>query len=188
MTTMHYRRIGSYRELPPRWKIVEPEDSFSEERYVVRIDESLQAAQDRLGLCEVDYASNLVAAVFGNQMVQHEVNSQHLAHVIAERRALARKHLADIQWRLDPLLECRPIRAAYLARSPQQERAIQDTERQILDLEKQKRDVELALWRDILELRQDLSTQRQEAFGTRRRIGYLGGALGGYGQAGAGAE
>jgi hypothetical protein len=189
MTThIHYQRISSYRELPPRWKIVQSEDSQSPERYISRIDQTLKEVQDRLGVSDADYTSNLVAAVFGNQMVQHEVNSQHLAHVIQERRALAKKHLEAIQWRLDPLLEQRPIRSPNMLRSPQEDRAASEMERQILDLERQKRDVERALWLDILELRAGLNTERQEAGSTRRRIGYLGGTGLGYGQPEPGAQ
>ncbi|NQV80119.1 MAG: hypothetical protein HQ495_06160 [Alphaproteobacteria bacterium] len=171
-----HQTITSYRTLPPRWKYVNDEFySRPADRHLAEIDVILLDAQARVTTNRGTYGTDLVSMVFANQAVTHEVGSQHLAHLIHERKALAEKHLTDIQWRLDALLERRPLRHRYSIASPQQERLANEMERQILDLEKQKRDVHLTLWRDTLELRQSLLTERQEYRETRRRMAYLSG-------------
>lgn len=171
----HYSTISSYRELPPRWSLVprEGDGVHSADDYLQQVDQLLQDTRTRVSAPATAYGSDLVATIFSNQAATHEVSSRHSATLIDERRALARRHLSDIQWRLDALLERRPLRRPYAISVPQQEKLANDLERQILDLEKQKRDVQVTLWRDTLELRQALLEERGEYADTRRRMAYL---------------
>jgi hypothetical protein len=173
---LHYRTIRSYRELPPRWRYVEDLwDRNDPERYLGQMDQLLHDAQAKATPAWADrsYGTDLVSMVFANQTVGHEIGSRHLADLIAERRRLADKHLRDLQWRLDALLERRPLRSLHFSLAPQQEKLANELERQILDLERQKRDVQITLWRDTLELRRALLTERQENAETQKRMAYL---------------
>lgn len=172
----HNRIITEIRELPLRWKIVEePKDDRSPaERYLNRVDQYLQEAQYRLPHAIKD---DVVSLVFGSQAVSSDVASRHLANIIEERRTLLQRHVCDIKWRLDELLERKPFRRKGLG--SYDDYTLTDVEKQILALELQKRELELALWRDTHELRTSLVTGRQEHVATQRRIGYLAGGLGG---------
>lgn len=174
---LHYSTISSYRELPPRWRHVQnPRDKNDPQLYLGQMDQLLYEAQSKAMAgwpTPGRYSTDLVSMVFSNQTVAHEIGSRHLADLIAERRQLADKHLRDLQWRLDALLERRPLRAPHLSMSPQQEKLGNELERQILDLERQKRDVQITLWRDTLELRRALLTERQENAETQKRMAYL---------------
>jgi hypothetical protein len=173
---LHYSTISSYRELPPRWRYVEDRrDKNDPELYLGQMDQLLYKAQAKATPAWPGhgYSADLVSMVFANQTVAHEIGSRHLADLIAERRQLADKHLRDLQWRLDALLERRPLRAPHLSISRQQEKLGNELERQVLDLERQKRDIQITLWRDTLELRRALLTERQENAETQRRMAYL---------------
>jgi hypothetical protein len=170
---MNYRHtITSYRELPPRMRIVYPEDCGKDpvDRYLEKLDQTLGHA-DRYA--QVD-PSDLVSLVFANRAAQHELTSRQAASLIHERAELAKRHLADIQQRLDELAERRPLRRPY-GPAAFRDRTEAELERQILDLEKQRRDVQITLWRDTLDLRKELVTERGEYRATRRRIDFLGG-------------
>jgi hypothetical protein len=174
---IHYRTITSYRELPPRWRIVEEEKDYRSptDRYLGRVDKSLQEAQSRISY---GAGNDVLSLVFGNQAMAHEVTSRQLANVIEERRALTQSHLRDIQWRLDELKERKPFRRQ--GPFSQDDASLTDVEKGILTLEFQKRALELDLWRDTHELRTNLVNERRERETTRRRIGYVaGGDLGG---------
>ena len=168
---LHYRTISSYRELPPRCRIIYPEeDSRSpSERYLAGVDSLLGAARARL-----TYANpyDLVSLVFANQAATHEVASRHLAQLIEERRALTARHLAEVQRRLDELMERRPLRPRWRSYD---DGTLTDVEREILNLEMQKRALEVTLWRDTHELRTAVVSERREQDATRRRISYLAG-------------
>jgi hypothetical protein len=173
----HYRTIMSYRELPPKWRIVEEEKDYRSptDRYLDGVDESLRDAQSRV---RYGSANDVVSLVFGNQAAAAEVSSRQLANVLEERRELTKRHLDEISWRRDELIERKPFRR----QGPFwiDDASLTDVERQILMLEFQKRALELELWRDTHELRTSLVKERQEHEATRRRIGYLaGGDLGG---------
>lgn len=173
----HYQTISSYRVLPPKWRIIEPEDSHLSpvDRYLKQVDQALSDSRPKQSYQDAD---DLVSWVFADQIMAHEVSSKQLAHLIEERRALTRKHLADVQWRLDELMERRPLRRRTAFTVDDGE--LNDVERGILDLEKQKRFLELALWRDTQELRSTLVDARREGELTRRRVTYLsGGSYGG---------
>jgi len=172
---LHYQTISNYQVLPPKWRIVEPEDSHLSpvDRYLKQVDQALSDSRPKHEYQDPD---DLVSWVFADQIMAHEVSTRQLAHLIEERRALTKRHLADVQWRLDELMERRPLRIRNAFTVDDGE--LNDVERGILDLEKQKRSLELALWRDTQELRSTLITERREAELTRRRVSYLGG--GGY--------
>ena len=172
-THMNYHRtITSYRELPPRMRIIYPEGYGKDpvDQYLERLDETLGHA-DRYAQAD---PADLVSLVFANRASQHELTSRQAASLIHERAQLAQRHLADIQRRLDELAERRPLRRAYGAVGFR-DRIEAELERQILDLEKQRRDVQITLWRDTLDLRKDLVTERGEYQATRRRMDFLGG-------------
>jgi len=172
---MAYRsRITSYRPLPPKWQIIYPRDcaNSSAERYLQELDVSLESGQSKL---VPEITGDIVSLVFANQLLSRQSTSYQLASLIHERRGLAQKHLSDLQWRLDALLARRPLRRGYGGIPAQQEKLSSDLERQILDLERQKREVQLNLWRDTLELRQSVVSERQEYGETRRRMHYLAG-------------
>jgi hypothetical protein len=168
----HYRTVTEIRELPPRWRIVEEERDYRSptDRYLDRVDKSLQEAQSRVSN---GTANDVVSLVFGNQAISHEVTSGHLAFLVAERRALTERHLNEVQWRLDELFERKPFRR----QGPvfPDDASLTDVERQILMLEFQKRALELDLFRDTQELRTSLVNERRDRETTRRRIGYLAG-------------
>src|SRR4051812_43294721 len=110
---MAYRsRITSYRPLPPKWQIIYPRDcaNSSPEKYLQELDVSLQSGQSNP---VSDITGDLVSLVFANQLLSRQSTSYQLASLIHERRGLARKHLSDLQWRLDALLERRPLRRGY---------------------------------------------------------------------------
>lgn len=174
---MNYRStITSYRELPPRMCIIYSEDYGKDpiDRYLNELDQTLKQA-DRYARAD---PADLVSLVFANRATQHELTSRQAASLIHERTELARRHLADIQWRLDELMERRPLRRPYGASLPRDRSEI-DLERQILDLEKQKREVQVTLWRDTLDLRKELVAERGEYQATRRRMDFLGGSTDG---------
>jgi hypothetical protein len=168
----HYQTISSYRVLPPKWRIIEPEVSKLSpvERYLQQVDQALADARPKPSYQDPD---DLVSWVFADQIMTHEVSTRQLAHLIEERRALNQRHLDDVQWRLDGLMERRPLRLRNAFTVDDGE--LNDVERSILDLEKQKRFLELALWRDTQELRTALVDARREGALTRRRVTYLGG-------------
>ena len=167
-----YRTITSYRILPAKWKIVEEEPEYGSpaDRYLRRVDESLRDAHRPLPYRNPD---DIVSLVFANQSLKHDLTSRQLAEVIEERRALNETHLRDVKWRLDELLDRKPLRR----RGPgfHDDHSLTEVERQILDLEKQKRALALTLWRDTHELRASLVEERRERYATNRRIEYLGG-------------
>lgn len=116
-------------------------------------------------------ANDIVSLVFANRVNTHQAGCRDLARLVIERRELNKKHLADVQWRLDEMLERKPWRGGARAHSDIFD--VTEVERQILDLEKQKRALEVALWRDTQELRTTLSEKRTELDALQRRMGYL---------------
>ena len=168
----HHRIITTYRELPPKWRIIgeEPDPRSPTDRYLDRVDTFLRAAQARAGPGD---RNDLVSFVFGNQDLEHELASRQLAYVVEERRALTQRHLRDVQWRLDELAERRPLRSRALG--AYDDASLTEVERQIHQLEREKRALELDLWRDTHELRTELVKERQEREATRRRMDYLAG-------------
>lgn len=173
-----YRTIANtnYRVLPPKWKIIEEKDYRSPtQRYLDGVDSAMREARAHLPYAG---ANDVVALVFGNQAFTHELASRHLAHLVEERRALTRRHLRDVQWRLDELLERKPLRRPGLG--GYDDASLTDVEREILNLEFQKRALEKDLWRETQELRTNLVQERREQETTRRRISHLaGGSYGG---------
>ena len=168
--TLKYRSqpITSYRILPPKWRIIEPEDRSSASYHLEQAD---AAVRDAGPSNSYNDAGDILSLVFDSQLRKHDLSSQQLAAVIADRQSLLQRHLDDIKWRLDELMRQRPLRTGYAL----QEGKLSDVERQLLDLEKQKRALELAMWRDTNELKGELMAQRLDREDLRRRIGYLAG-------------
>jgi len=170
---MPYREaITTYRVLPPKIRIIYSEDHGKDPvaRYLDKLDQTLGSV-DRYAQAD---PADLVSLVFANRASQHELTSRQAALLIHERVDLAQRHLADVQRRLDELIERRPVRRLYGV-SLFRDRSEIELERQILDLEKQKRDVQITLWRDTLDLRKELVTERGEYQAARRRMDFLGG-------------
>lgn len=165
--------ITSYTPLPPKWRVIDPEDSMpvTPARYVGKLDESLRT----LGAASM-YAggSDLLSLVFSNQAIARDVSSRQLAELITERQSLARRHLADLYEKIEEVSARRPLPLRYAVNAKDREQQLNQLERQIADMEKQKREVQVSLWRDTLELRQSLLTERREYAETRRRMSYLG--------------
>ena len=168
----HYRTITGYRTLPPRRRIVEEEKDYRSptDRYLSQVDKALQEAKPQM---PYQGENDIASLVFLNQLMEPEVNSRQSAYLIQERRSMTERHLKDVQWRLDEMLERKPLRL----RGPgfHDDKSLTEVERQILNLEMQKRALELALWRDTHELRTNLMKERTERETTRHRIGYLAG-------------
>jgi hypothetical protein len=170
----HFRVISAYRELPPRIRIIyseSPEEKANKE-YANLIGDGA-SPQPRSYSAD---ANDIVSLVFANRVYTHEVGCRDLARLVVERRELHKKHLADVKWRLDELLERKPWRRGP---SIHNDLEVTEVERQILDLEKQKRALEVALWRDTQELRTTLSDKRTELDALKRRMGYLVGGTDG---------
>lgn len=139
-------------------------------RYVGKLDESLRT----LGTASM-YAggTDLLSLVFSNQAIARDVSSRQLAELITERQALARKHLEDLYEKIEEVSSRRPLPLRYAVNAKDREQQLNQLERQLADMEKQKREVQVSLWRDTLELRQSLLTERREYAETRRRMSYL---------------
>ena len=137
--------------------------------YLQRVDRMLEDIRQPYDRQTFDIPS----AVFANQAAEHALSSYHLASLIQQRRAMADKHLADIKFRLDDLLEDRSI--TKMLHFPVDGKKMVDIERQILDLEKQQRDIQSRLWKDTLDLQTELLQERSEYLATKRRSRFLGG-------------
>lgn len=184
--TMPLRLRGksiTYRTLPPRMKLVQPEPAEEAQlppvqRYLKRLDRELDQCS-RLGLVADSSSArsepyDLVAHVFANQLTEQSQQAYHLADQIIRRQELAQKHLRDIQWRLDTLKQRRPLplRGPHTGAD---DGAISEADKQILDLERQQRIIQLDLWRDLIDMRKDLADARRSYRSTRWRLEYLTG-------------
>jgi len=169
---LHYRTITGYREIEPSIKeVINPDDDLNPtDRYLNHVDKFVQDAQSRIRYTNPD---DIASMVFANQAMGHELTSRQQAELIQERRGLTEKHLKDVQWRLDELMERRPFRPS--GPGFYDDHTLTEVERQIMNLEWQKRALELILWRDTRELRSDLIETRRDREATRRRISYLAG-------------
>ncbi|MBI3835981.1 MAG: hypothetical protein HY287_16770 [Planctomycetes bacterium] len=97
-----YRTITSYRELPPRVIYTSPhQPKYGMEEHLDQLVEFVKRATPR-----TPYDSNdVVSMVFANRMLGHELSWRQFAELIEERRAMHRKHLADVARHLEELLE-----------------------------------------------------------------------------------
>ncbi len=137
--------------------------------YLQRVDRMLENIRQPYEKETFDIPST----VFANQTAEHALNSYHLAGLIQHRREMAKKHLADIKFRLDDLLDDKSITKMLNLASDSNK--LTNIERQILDLEKQQRDIQCSLWKDTLELQSSLLQERSEYQATKRRARFLGG-------------
>lgn len=174
---IHYQAITGYRELPPKWRIISdsPDPRDPDERYLAQVDELMQEA--RAGR-QYGPADDILSIVLANQTLPQEVQTRHLARLLAARHAMTERHLKDIRGQLYGLRSWRPLRLyGPGAGTPE----VTDLDKHIMNLERQERALEVAHWRDTHELSTELLTQRAELHATQRRIGYL---TGGYGVVG----
>jgi len=137
--------------------------------YLQRVDRMLENVRQPYDKETVDIPST----VFANQTAEHALNSYHLAGLIQQRREMAEKHLADIKFRLNDLLDEKSI--TKMLNLPSEGKKLTNIERQILDLEKQQRDIQTRLWKDTLDLQSNLLQERSEYQATKRRSRFLGG-------------
>ena len=163
-----YREKISWRYLPPQIQEYRPDPVRS---YLDHLDQLLKPAEPYHSRENKSY--DIVDAVLANQSSQHQVRSHHLVSLILERKQMAQQHERDIDHRLGELLEARSI--TRMLNPTDGGKRMTNIERQILDAEKQKRDVQLRLWKDILELRDSLLTERDEYKAGCRRIDLLSG-------------
>jgi len=154
-------------------RILYPEDRDlpPADRYLKRIDALFERAQPDATESPYD-PGDIVSLVFSHQTEAQRAKTLHLTDLILERRQLADRHLADIQWRLDESLRRKPLRLRGPG-SPYDDGKLTEVEKQILDLERQKRDVEAALWRDLLELRKSVVDERREYRAAAKRRAYF---------------
>lgn len=168
----YHTPITEYTVLPAKCRVIYPEGHGlpPDQAYVNNVDTAMQYSSPE----PPGESSDLISLIFAHQVATAQGSSRHAARLLVERGELARRHLDDIQWRLEELLEHKPLLRGY-THDPLLERQWMEVHRQIRDLEKQKRDVQLNLWRDTIELRQGLVKQRQDYHDLERRINMLGG-------------
>jgi len=160
-----------YTELPPKWKVIYEDNSPSGRvnRYLSQTD-AMIAGPDS----QSPGMNDIVSLIFDQQARSKEQQSRHLASLIEDRCTLARKHIDDINFRIDDLWEQKPFRPRTLG--PEPEGNLSDAEKAIANLEKEKRETETSVWRDVIELRRDFLTDRQEYKATTRRMSILTGS------------
>lgn len=174
--TIHYRTVKEIRSLEPRIRIIYPEPPKSPAaRYLESLDRAIAVTQPA---SRYQFLGNIAATVLGNQQAQQEAKARHLAGLIEERLALQRRQMDEIHAEIDQLRTKIPLRPRSPGNYP--DGTLTEAERRIQDLERQKRALELTLWRDTVELRTGVLTERIEQHAMERRLSLLsGGALGG---------
>ena len=109
----HFKRPISYQVLPPRWRIVEPEDPSrqSSDQYLQHFERDTNTAYSEHADASPSPSDDLVSFVFGNQLREHAANSHAQACLIVDRLRLTGQQFADVQWRLDQIADRKPISA-----------------------------------------------------------------------------
>ncbi|MCC6360670.1 MAG: hypothetical protein IT450_18170 [Phycisphaerales bacterium] len=174
--TIHYRPVKEIRTLEPRIRVIYSEPPKSPAaRYLESLDQAIAVTQPA---SRSEFLGNIAATVLGNQQAQQEAKAHHLAGLIEERIALGRRQMDDIHAEIDELRTRIPLRPRCPGSYP--DGSLTEAERRIQDLERQKRALELTLWRDTVELRTGVLTERIEQHAMERRLSLLsGGPLGG---------
>jgi len=169
---INYRTITSYRELPPKWRIIsEYQDPRpADERCLANVDELMRDARSAT---QHGHPDDLLSIVLANQTLPQEMQTRHFAQLLVARQTMTDRHLRDIRWQLEELRAQRPLRLTGPG-APYQS-PVSDVDKQIMNLERQERALEVAHWRDTHELSTELLTQRAELHAARRRIHYLAG-------------
>lgn len=114
---------------------------------------------------------DVVSAILNRQIARRALASSQLAELIQERRKMAQKHIADIDFRLEDVRS--QLSILRIVHGPLAQRETSTVERRLLDLERQKRQVQRQLWQDTAELEQNLLEQRAEYITAKRRMGML---------------
>ena len=165
-----YREKVTWRYLPPA---IQPYRADPINAYLDHLDKLMEG----LKIYDQDNkqagSDDIIDIVFANQSAQHRIQSTHLASLIVERKKLAEVHEKELDSRLMEFSGARSL--ARMLNPPDGGRRMASIERQILDMEKQKRDVRLRLWKDTLQLRDKLLTERNEYTASGRRIKLLSG-------------
>jgi hypothetical protein len=158
-----------YTELPPRIRLIysEEESKPPVQRYLEKLDGALEVSSPSSAV-----GQDLLSLVFAQQTRTQQIASRQLAHLLTERTGLAQRHTQQLNEWIEQLASFRPPRNTYWARRMPDKQQL-DLEKQIQDLERQKRDIEVNLWRDSLELRRELVTQRQAYHQTNSRRAIL---------------
>lgn len=172
--SFHYRRITSYRELPPRIRVIYPEgcDLPPARRYLHEHDRAMEQFE-RLQRPAEEATDDLATHVFGAQLARQATHSYHLAQLLTERQQIADRQLSEIQQRIEQLKERKPLRVQ--GPGIVDDGKFMDVEKQIFDLERQQRMLKVELWRDLLETRKALAQSRAEHRASRSRMDYLTG-------------
>ena len=171
---MKYTTINTeirYTELPPKWKIIYEDNSPAGRvsRYLQQTDELISPPTS-----QSSGMNDIVSLIFDQQARSKEQKSRHMATLIEDRCGLARKHIDEINFRLYGLREQTPFRPRNA--DANLEGSLNDVEKAIANLEKEKRETETSVWRDVIELRQEFLTERQEYKATTRRMDILTGS------------
>ncbi len=98
--------------------------------------------------------ATLAEQVFGGQARQQKIGLGHLANVLYERALLHKKHLRDIDWRLNDCLDRLSVLKMQFPLGggrPQQQ-----LEKVVIELERQRHEEEIAFWKDSADIRQQL--------------------------------
>ena len=114
---------------------------------------------------------DIVSAILNRQIARRAMASSQLAELIQERRRIAQKHIADIDFRLEDVRS--QLSILRMLHGPLDQRDAGTVERRLLDLERQKRQAQRQLWQDTAELEQSLLEQRAEYITAKRRMDML---------------
>ena len=173
MTVSYRSRIPTaYRVLPARWRILESEGSYIRRTGQYVLDEDLNRSEVQPVESAAAPIGDLLDLILGSQARAHAAAASTLSRLILSRRALTRKQIDDIEWRLDQMVSRRPL-------APPLDGKIPEVEKQIIDLERQKRQAEVNEWRDVLELRRAMADERRAYSAAKARSHYLGGGSSG---------
>lgn len=122
---------------------------------------------------QADEGEDVVSAILNRQIARQAMASSQLAELIQERRKMAQKHIADIDFRLEDVRS--QLSILRMIHGPLAHKETGTVERRLLDLERQKRQVQRQLWQDTAELEQNLLEQRSDYVTAQRRMEMLQG-------------
>lgn len=122
---------------------------------------------------QADKGEDVVSAILNRQIARRALASSQLVELIQERRKMAQKHIADIDFRLEDVRS--QLSILSMIHGPLAHKETGTVERRLLDLERQKRQVQRQLWQDTAELEQNLLEQRSDYVTAKRRMEMLQG-------------
>ena len=98
--------------------------------------------------------STIATQVFGAELKKHTVTLTHAANLLAERAALHKRHLKEIDRRHIEAQE--KLFGAQINHTPENAKRVLSLEGMLAQFDKERRDEEVAFWKDTVELRQQL--------------------------------